>query len=82
MNYTHKETAYFGGGCFWCIEAIFQQIKGVIAVVSGYSGGDMRHPTYDDICCGLTGHAEVIKIEFNPDIISYKTLLEVFYFVR
>jgi peptide-methionine (S)-S-oxide reductase len=71
--------ATFGTGCFWCTEAVFQQLKGVEAVVSGYSGGHVKNPTYDDICGGDTGHAEVIHITSDPEIISYAELLEVFW---
>lgn len=78
MDNTIK-TAIFGGGCFWCTEAIFQDLKGVISVVPGFSGGAMDSPTYKDICNGGTGHAEVIKIAFNPSQIAYKTLLEIFF---
>ncbi|HUY33717.1 MAG TPA: peptide-methionine (S)-S-oxide reductase MsrA [Pirellulales bacterium] len=73
------ETATFGGGCFWCTEAVFQQLKGVQRVVSGYSGGHMKNPTYRDICAGDTGHAEVIQVEFNPKLISFAELLDVFW---
>ncbi len=79
MSNTNLQLATFGGGCFWCTEAIFQEIKGVEKVVSGYSGGNAPgHPTYREICSGLTGHAEVIQITFNPNIVSYKDLLIVF----
>jgi peptide-methionine (S)-S-oxide reductase len=73
------ETATFGGGCFWCTEAIFSSLKGVETVESGYSGGELKNPTYNDICSGETGHAEVIQIKYNPKIISFKELLEVFW---
>ena len=73
------KTAILGGGCFWCTEAIFEDLKGVISVIPGYAGGDMNNPTYKDICNGGTGHAEVIKIAFDPCQITYKTLLEVFF---
>ncbi|NNL82783.1 MAG: peptide-methionine (S)-S-oxide reductase MsrA [Winogradskyella sp.] len=73
------QIATVGGGCFWCTEAVFQDIKGVESVVSGYSGGNAPgHPTYREICSGLTGHAEVIQITFNADIISYEELLIIF----
>lgn len=75
----HNETAIFGGGCFWCTEAVFKSLKGVEKVVSGYSGGDIPNPTYEAVSSGSTGHAEVIQITFDPQIISYKTLLEVFF---
>lgn len=73
------ETAYFGGGCFWCTEAFFRRLKGVFAVISGYSGGETEHPTYTQVSAGTTGHAEVVKVEFDPQEISYNTLLEVFF---
>ncbi|HAH25325.1 MAG TPA: peptide-methionine (S)-S-oxide reductase, partial [Prolixibacteraceae bacterium] len=74
-----KETATFGGGCFWCTEAIFKGLKGVESVESGYSGGKLKNPTYREVCTGETGHAEVIQITFDPAIISYGELLEVFW---
>ncbi len=73
------EVATFGGGCFWCTEAIFLRMKGVSKVVSGYSGGKIKNPTYREVCTGLTGHAEVIQITFNPEVVSYESLLEVFW---
>ena len=69
----------FGAGCFWCVEAIFSQLNGVSEVISGYSGGKIKNPTYEQICTGKTDHAEVCKIIFNPDIISYEELLKVFW---
>jgi peptide-methionine (S)-S-oxide reductase len=83
MKDTSKlETATFGGGCFWCIEAIFQDLKGVEKVESGYSGGTTKYPTYQEVCSGTTGHAEVVQITFNPAIISYDQILEVFWHVH
>ncbi len=76
------EIATFGTGCFWCTEAIFQQLKGVNKVESGYSGGKIANPTYKEVCSGLTGHAECIKITYDPKVISYKDLLEVFWQVH
>lgn len=73
------ELATFGNGCFWCTEAIFQQLRGVVAVRSGYSGGHVKNPAYREVCTGRTGHAEVIQIEFNPAEISFAELLEVFW---
>lgn len=73
------KTAVFGGGCFWCTEAIFEQLRGVISVIPGYAGGHTKNPTYEEVCAGKTGHAEVIKIEYNPDQIEYKDLLTVFF---
>jgi len=73
------DTATFGGGCFWCIEAIFEQLKGVKEAVSGYAGGTTKEPTYDQVCGGNTGHAEVVRVVFDPEIISYKELLLIFF---
>jgi peptide-methionine (S)-S-oxide reductase len=73
------ELATFGGGCFWCTEAVFQQLRGVRSVVSGYCGGTTPSPTYKDVCSGATGHAEVIQVEYDPAEISYRDLLEVFF---
>lgn len=73
------DTATFGAGCFWCVEAIFQQIKGVKSVKSGYTGGHVKNPSYKEVCSGTTGHAEVAQIVFNPDTVSYTKLLEVFF---
>jgi peptide-methionine (S)-S-oxide reductase len=72
-------TATFGNGCFWCTEAVFQQLKGVHSVVSGYSGGHVKNPTYRQVCDGTTGHAEVIQITYDPNVVSYDELLEVFW---
>jgi len=68
----------FGTGCFWCSEAVFSQVKGVIQVTPGYSGGHKNNPTYEEVCSGLTGHAEVVKIQYNDNIISLRELLEIF----
>ncbi|MFZ1460851.1 MAG: peptide-methionine (S)-S-oxide reductase MsrA [Ignavibacteria bacterium] len=73
------DTAIFGAGCFWCVEAIFQRLKGVESIESGYTGGTVENPTYKQVCTGETGHAEVAKIIFNPDVISFNELLEVFW---
>ena len=73
------ETATLGGGCFWCLEEIFLQLKGVTRVRSGYAGGHKPNPTYEEVCGGDTGHAEVVQIEFDPSVISYKEILEVFF---
>ncbi|MBC7745105.1 MAG: peptide-methionine (S)-S-oxide reductase MsrA [Flavobacterium sp.] len=74
-----QETAIFGGGCFWCTEAVFQNLKGVIKVISGYMGGLKPNPSYEDVCKGNSGHAEVIQIEYDEDVISYEELLLVFF---
>lgn len=73
------ETATFGGGCFWCTEAIFLKLKGVESVVPGYSGGESRNPTYEEVSTGKTGHAEAIEIKFDPSVISYEKILDVFW---
>jgi peptide-methionine (S)-S-oxide reductase len=73
------QTATFGGGCFWCAEAVFQRIPGVKSVVSGFAGGTTVNPTYHEVCTGATGHAEVIQIKFDPAVISYDKLLEIFW---
>ncbi len=74
-----NEIAVFGGGCFWCTEAIFKQVKGVISVIPGYAGGWKADPTYHEVCNGDTGHAEVIRVEYDSQVITYKDLLEVFW---
>lgn len=76
------EIAVFGGGCFWCTEAIFKRINGIINVEPGYSGGNIKNPTYEEVCTGETNHAEVIKIEYDPSIIDYKLLLEIFFYTH
>ncbi len=76
------EIATLGGGCFWCTEAVFQQLKGVLEVESGYTGGEVPNPTYEQICEGTTGHAEVVKLTFDPDVISYREILEVFFTIH
>lgn len=73
------ELATLAGGCFWCTEAIFKRLKGVISVAPGYAGGTTENPNYEDVCSGNTGHAESIQIEFNPEIIPYEIILEVFW---
>jgi peptide-methionine (S)-S-oxide reductase len=79
MNKINTMKATFGGGCFWCTEAIFSQLKGVSKVTSGYSGGHVSNPKYEEVCKGSTGHAECIQIEFDPDKINYSELLEIFW---
>ena len=74
-----SQFAYFGGGCFWCTEAVYEQIRGVVSVMPGYAGGQTTKPSYEQICTGETGHAEVIRIEFDPSIISFEDLLSVFF---
>ncbi|HTL39514.1 MAG TPA: peptide-methionine (S)-S-oxide reductase MsrA [Methylomirabilota bacterium] len=72
-------TAVFGGGCFWCTEAVYRQLKGVESITSGYAGGTVPNPTYEQVSSGRTGHAEAIQIDFNPDEISFKDILNVFF---
>jgi peptide-methionine (S)-S-oxide reductase len=80
MNSTNKtETATFGGGCYWCTEAIFQMLPGVKSVTSGFAGGTKENPSYEEVCAGTTGHAEVIHIEYDPVTVSYEKLLDTFW---
>jgi len=76
------EIATLGGGCFWCLEAVYQELKGVQQVESGYAGGQTVNPTYDDVCGGNTGHAEVVRIAFDPAIVSYREILEIFFTIH
>jgi peptide-methionine (S)-S-oxide reductase len=76
---TQTEFAVLGGGCFWCMEAVFEHVPGVKSVVSGYAGGRTRNPTYQEVCADTTGHAEVVRIEFDPAVISYQKLLGIFW---
>jgi peptide-methionine (S)-S-oxide reductase len=78
-NTAAYDTATFGAGCFWCVEAVFQQLNGVVKVTSGYSGGDVKNPSYKEVCTGETGHAEVCQIIYDPKVISFKELLEAFW---
>ncbi len=73
------QTVSFGGGCFWCVEAFFETLKGVAKVESGYQGGEVDDPTYEEVCSGRTGHAEVVRVTFDPAVISFADLLEVFF---
>ncbi len=79
MQNENLDTIYFGAGCFWCVEAIFQQVNGVETVIPGYCGGAIKNPTYNEVCSGKTGHAEVAKIVFNSSIVDLSHLLEVFW---
>jgi peptide-methionine (S)-S-oxide reductase len=81
-NMTNTDTATFGTGCFWCTEAVFQELKGVEKVTSGYSGGKVVNPTYEQVCNGTTGHAECLQIVYDPKVISFDELLEVFWEVH
>lgn len=76
---SQTDTATFGAGCFWCVEAVFQRIKGVVSVASGYSGGTVKNPAYREVCAGTTGHAEVCQIIYDPAVVPYATLLSVFW---
>ncbi len=82
MANERKETAVLGGGCFWCLEAVYQKVRGVHEVVSGYSGGTIKNPAYREVTTGRTGHAEVVKITFNPDVISYEIILSIFFTIH
>ncbi|HEX2076391.1 MAG TPA: peptide-methionine (S)-S-oxide reductase MsrA [Longimicrobium sp.] len=82
MENDRREVATLGGGCFWCIEAVFQDLRGVESVVSGYAGGHTRNPTYEAVCSGTTGHAEVVQVTFDPAEVSYREVLEVFFTVH
>ena len=77
-----SETAVLGGGCFWCTEAVYLEVKGVTSVESGYTGGQVPDPTYEQVCTGDTGHAEVVKLAFDPDVIPYHDLLEIFFTIH
>jgi peptide-methionine (S)-S-oxide reductase len=76
------EIAVLGGGCFWCTEAVYLEVKGVTKVESGYTGGAQPNPTYEQVCAGTTGHAEVVRLEFDPDVISYRDILEIFFTIH
>ncbi len=76
------EMATLGGGCFWCLEAIYQEVNGVQHVESGYTGGHVPHPTYEQVCHGTTGHAEVVYLTFDPNIVTYRTILEIFFTIH
>lgn len=79
MNSANEEVITLGAGCFWCVEAVFERINGVSKVVSGYSGGKISNPTYREVCTGLTGHAEVVQVTYNPQVVAFETILEVFF---
>ncbi|HKE42159.1 MAG TPA: peptide-methionine (S)-S-oxide reductase MsrA [Casimicrobiaceae bacterium] len=77
-----SQTAVLGGGCFWCLEAVFDRLKGVQSVESGYAGGSLPNPSYEAVCGGDTGHAEVVRIEFDPDVLSFRDLLRIFFAIH
>ena len=76
------QQAILGGGCFWCLEAVYQQVKGVERVVSGYAGGHVPNPDYETVCAETTGHAEVVQLQFDPRIVSYRQILEIFFVIH
>lgn len=82
MSDNNKEVATLGGGCFWCLDAVFKDLRGVEKVESGYTGGHVKNPTYQAVCTGTTGHAEVVQITFNPNEVSFKEILEVFFTIH
>jgi peptide-methionine (S)-S-oxide reductase len=79
---SRTEAATLGGGCFWCLEAVYQELRGVEKVESGYSGGDVPHPTYRQVCSETTGHAEVVQVTFDPDEVSYRDILDVYFTIH
>src|SRR5438105_9250202 len=77
-----SETAILGGGCFWCLEAVYTELRGVEHVISGYAGGSLPNPSYEQVCSGRTGHAEVVQVTFDPSVVSYRDLLGVFFAIH
>ncbi|MDR5683727.1 MAG: peptide-methionine (S)-S-oxide reductase MsrA [Armatimonadota bacterium] len=77
-----NEVATLAGGCFWCLEAVFDEVRGVVNVVSGYAGGHVPNPAYEQVCTGTTGHAEVVQVTFDPEVISYRDLLQIFFAIH
>jgi peptide-methionine (S)-S-oxide reductase len=82
QNDPKAESATLGGGCFWCIEAVYDELRGVERVISGYAGGSVPNPTYEQVCSGRTGHAEVVQVAFDPQIISFREILDVFFTIH
>ena len=82
MSESNLQKATVGGGCFWCLEAVYQQVRGVVHVESGYAGGQTLNPDYDSVCSGQTGHAEVVQIEFDADVLTYQKILEIFFAIH
>ena len=82
MSESNLQKATLGGGCFWCLEAVYQQVRGVVHVESGYAGGQTLSPDYDSVCSGQTGHAEVVQIEFDADVLTYQKILEIFFAIH
>jgi peptide-methionine (S)-S-oxide reductase len=81
-GWSRTEVATLGGGCFWCLEAVYEDLRGVEKVESGYSGGPVSNPTYRQVCTGTTGHAEVVQVRFDPEVVSYREILEVFFTIH
>jgi peptide-methionine (S)-S-oxide reductase len=81
-NARGREVASLAGGCFWCLEAVYLDVKGVESVVSGYMGGNTSDPTYEDVCTGATGHAEIVQVTFDPAVISYREILQIFFVIH
>ncbi|MGH9202843.1 MAG: peptide-methionine (S)-S-oxide reductase MsrA, partial [Vicinamibacterales bacterium] len=79
---SNLEKATIGGGCFWCLEAVYQEVDGVTSIVSGYAGGHVPNPSYEAVCTGTTGHAEVVQVAFDPNAISFREVLEVFFTIH
>lgn len=82
MMTKNREVATLAGGCFWCLEAVYEQVRGVDKSVSGYAGGAVKDPSYDDVCGGQTGHAEVVQVTYDPSVITYRELLEIFFTIH
>ncbi|MEO7494388.1 MAG: peptide-methionine (S)-S-oxide reductase MsrA [Massilia sp.] len=82
MSGQTTQVAYLGGGCFWCLEAVYQEMRGIARVESGYMGGHEDNPSYEQVCAGSTGHAEIVRLEFDPAIASYRDILEVFFTIH
>src|ERR1043166_6709750 len=82
MTLVKTESAVLGGGCFWCLEAVYTELRGVESVISGYAGGSVANPSYEQVCSGLTGHAEVVQVRFDPSVISFREILEVFFTIH
>jgi peptide-methionine (S)-S-oxide reductase len=82
MDHQNFEVATLAGGCFWCLEAVYDQLRGVTDVVSGYSGGQVAEPSYEQVCTGRTGHAEVVQVTFDPSVITFRQILEVFFAIH
>jgi peptide-methionine (S)-S-oxide reductase len=77
-----RDVATLGGGCFWCLEAVFKELRGIESVVSGYAGGEVENPTYEQVCSGRTGHAEVVQVTYDPGVITYRDLLDMFFTIH